>query len=460
MADGRNSSFGPVMAPTGLPSDFDSEQADLLRRRKMAELLQNQSMQQIEAPQAPGARTSWTQVLAKALQGGMAGYQLDKLGKQDADLAGRRDTMAQNWIHAMPQDTPGHEATNPDPGMESPVPALIPTAQDKMKWAMSGAQLGKFPQMIAEETLKNNLIPKAPNEAWKVAGEDLYRVDPKTGRPEFVTTPSGDRKLTEASNNRIDALAQKADAERIRSEDRNTSTEQRREAAVMHNETQRALAAARREAAAAAAAAAQKDPGQYMGVDEAGRQIQFKPNAGTLTTIGTPGAPGGEAPKGAVTDRVQFNKDITEARKQQGSVADLRSVLKAVEADPGTYSNRAAVASKVPNVAGMGQKAMGLTNEQMETRASAASMTANITHSLYGSAFSAGEQQRAKEFIILPTDNHATVLYKLRGREKLEAAHSARMNPGALARLGASAPAGAPAQDGGAPTDAELYNRY
>ena len=72
-------------------TDYAAEQQDIERRRKMAEMLQAQALQPIEQQTAGGYVTpiSWTQGLAKVLQGGMGAFQGRQATNEASDLAKR-----------------------------------------------------------------------------------------------------------------------------------------------------------------------------------------------------------------------------------------------------------------------------------------------------------------------------------------------------------------------------------
>jgi len=106
-------------------TDYGAESEDIARRRKMAELLQQQSMAPIERePMAGGyvVPTSWTHGLAKLLQVGAAGYQQSQLKGESKALSARAKAEAMDWINAMPQGKPGMAG--------SPAQSFEPTAAD------------------------------------------------------------------------------------------------------------------------------------------------------------------------------------------------------------------------------------------------------------------------------------------------------------------------------------------
>jgi hypothetical protein len=234
-------------------------------------------------------------------------------------------------------------------------------------------------------------------------------------------------------------LQQRADAAKMRSEDMRLSVDQRAEAARMHDATMRELAAARREAAAAAGAG-EKGNMAVEGASLDGNTVVRNTKTGIAHEV-INGVPSPEPYKGPVTPKTDQAKGVAVAAKGSQGLKDMTAALNAVEADPDIYGPRATAGAALPNAFGISRSVGGLTPEQQTTRANISSMTADVTHSLYGSAFSAGEQARAKGFLIDPLDDAKTVKAKLRGRMELEQDH--------YNNLPASAKAAATARQGG-----------
>jgi hypothetical protein len=90
-------------------------------------------------------------------------------------------------------------------------------------------------------------------------------------------------------------------------------------------------------------------------------------------------------------------------------------------------------------------------------RSNAASYTAETAHSLYGSAFSASEQAKAKDFLINNDDSSADVMRKLKGRMKLEEDHiKGKPMAAQMAAAARSAGGGASVVPGAAPGGSAL----
>lgn len=84
----------PNVSLTAPVTDYSAESADIARRRKMAELMQQQGMTPLDQQTAGGyvVPTSWTQGLAKALQGGLGAYQQGQLKDEEKALGQRYQT--------------------------------------------------------------------------------------------------------------------------------------------------------------------------------------------------------------------------------------------------------------------------------------------------------------------------------------------------------------------------------
>lgn len=129
-------------------TDYGAEAADIDRRRKMAELLQQQALTPIEQ-QTAGGRVipiSWTQGLAKLLQGGVGAYKEAQAGKESKALTGRMRQEAQDWFSRMPQATTaesvGSSSDQAQFGMAPQTEQRQPSKQEMMSWALKGGLSG------------------------------------------------------------------------------------------------------------------------------------------------------------------------------------------------------------------------------------------------------------------------------------------------------------------------------
>jgi len=125
-------------------TDYGAEAQDIERRRKMAELLQQQSAAPIE--ERPGVPISWTQGLAKMLQAYYGKQGIDEATQKERDLAGRAKMEATDYFGNLPQakTTDLNPVAMDDEGNTMP-PALQttqPTRQEMMSYALKGSMSG------------------------------------------------------------------------------------------------------------------------------------------------------------------------------------------------------------------------------------------------------------------------------------------------------------------------------
>lgn len=130
--------------------NYQAEAEDIARRRKMAEMLQQQALEPIKQETAGGyvVPISWTQGLAKALQGGVGAYQQAGLKKEAQDLSASRNQALAQALGGMPTGTPGtagvpEQNFTPEAADFADNPALAPNAQGQVNVP---AQAGAAPQ--------------------------------------------------------------------------------------------------------------------------------------------------------------------------------------------------------------------------------------------------------------------------------------------------------------------------
>jgi hypothetical protein len=125
-------------------TDYGVAQQDIERKRRMAELLQQQSMQPIE--QKEGVPISWTQGLAKLLQGYNAGQGMRSATEEQKALAARRNQAMAETLGAMPSakqmPMEGSQADVDQYGMAPQTELTQPTMQDNTAWLGKLAQIG------------------------------------------------------------------------------------------------------------------------------------------------------------------------------------------------------------------------------------------------------------------------------------------------------------------------------
>ena len=137
---------GFFYSPLGAEDDFDAQQKELERRRKLASAFETQ------LGQAPPANASTKYkigaLIGNALSGGVAGVQEAELNKQSEDYSKRREDFTKNWLASMPRGTPEQQAI-PQPaadlggGPERPmIPRAFPSRDEMTAWQGKGLPLG------------------------------------------------------------------------------------------------------------------------------------------------------------------------------------------------------------------------------------------------------------------------------------------------------------------------------
>ena len=95
--------FYTPLNEVGAPDDFDAQQKELERRRKLASAL---STQLGPAPANYGTKAMLGHLLGNALSGGVQGMQEAELDKQGASLSERKSEFTRKWLESMPRGTP------------------------------------------------------------------------------------------------------------------------------------------------------------------------------------------------------------------------------------------------------------------------------------------------------------------------------------------------------------------
>jgi hypothetical protein len=468
--------------PTQNVTDLDALQAEIERKRRLADLLQSQSFKgmQLASPNAPA---SILNALAPVLQAYMGQREKEGLGKQEQELAAKRSEQLSMLLKEMPQGTtqPGQPAIAPQeamperqgmPAPAAPAPVMPqqqpfgpeaganPLAQALLGGAPPGAggppplqsldeltnpagaqapMLPAKPAVPGQAATPDKMVPAAPQDMMQWAAKLAAQGGPAgqhiAGQviPAAIKNlvPDQERQAQQEADRalRADALAQqgelrradleaRAEAARQRSEDTRLSIEQRRQAAAEST-------AARREIAGMIQETKREKSGKFnatpAGASEAGNPVLQTPQ-GTMHEV-INGVPSPAPYTGPITDRASQVKNVADVTKGGQSLKEMDAIIESVDKNPSTYGVRAAIGSMLPGIGDIGMKVGGLTQEQATARARAASYTANVTHSLYGSAFTTGEQARAKDFLITPKDGPETIKSKIAGRKALEKEH-------------------------------------
>lgn len=460
-------------------TDFDTKAAALVRRRKMADLLQQQSLEGFKPPPIQG-RTSFLEPLgqmAKAFAGLHVGKEVDAA---EAENEAARSAEYARLLAEMPKGTAATPGTPEIPAVPGETRAPMPSAgeQPLLKDILSPPaptpQLSDFgvqpelpnlappqpaipgtPGMPAKPPTGAEMLPWAAKIARTgQQGRDLAKFVEQRSMENMLPKALSEYEIADLASKaqtRTDTLAQRKEESLQRAQDRAEALAERARATDIASADRRQISAdalaARREFHALAAGQNSEKNVPYSGVGDKGQRLVVSKN-GELHEIGADGKVSAAAYGGAVTPQAVHEKNVLAIEKGKEGVADMQAIVDAVSGDDKIYGPRAQAASKLPNLFSWPAKASGLNPEQLAIRSNAAAMTAGITHSLYGSAFSAGEQQRAKGFLINEDDSSEDVKRKLKGRMKLEQDHIAGKPAAAQAAASARAP-GAPAAAGG-----------
>jgi hypothetical protein len=477
-------------------TDFDTKAAALVRRRKMAELLQAESLKPFAGAGNVG-RTSFLEPLgqiAKAFAGAHMGKGIDT---EEAANEAARETAFQDVMKRRPMGTPEIPAVpaTPDrpgapaiPGetrppspmlgeqqtldamfnQAAPTPSLSelgPQPMPKLAPAQpAGPMIPGTPEIAAvpaKRATTAEMIPWAADLARTTAtGKDLAKqvyanLIPKELTPEQIEDMKLRRELQAATleNTRVNQMAEnerKMQAARDILADKKSSREDKERA-------DKALIDGRIEVARIMAGAV-RDRGSKgddfkitTSIDNNGRALREK--NGVHYQVRSDGTISDKPYAGAVTPQSVHEKSVEAIRKGDEAIRDMESISKAVTADPAIYGTRAQWASHAPTAFGMQKTASGLDVNQSAIRSQAAAMTAVYTHSLYGASFSGTEQAKAKGFVINDNDPPEEVQRKLKGRMDLEKEHMLGRPAAAQSAYAQRAPGAAPAAgDGSGPS--------
>lgn len=156
------------------PTDYSTDLADIERRRKYAEMLQQQSMQPVQAQPTPAngfaVPISWTQGLAKALQGYSARKGLEKATEDQKALTAQYNAERSQALAAAIAAGQGRPAQTiqPDPqeaqqAADQGTPEVgpvqqpaVPANRGAMLAALTGSKFPDLQQVGLAQTLAEN----------------------------------------------------------------------------------------------------------------------------------------------------------------------------------------------------------------------------------------------------------------------------------------------------------------
>lgn len=161
-------------------TDFTSQQADIQRRQKLAEMLSEQGNQEIPIQSYNGIQAAipWTAVLAKALQAGAGAYIAHRSTDQENQL---RQNMAQSYAaDTAPPSAPASQdsasVATTAPVAQQPMPAFDPNSAAPGEPGTSGPS-GPNPQAIAAA------LASDPTAAPASSGADPQTIAAALGEP-------------------------------------------------------------------------------------------------------------------------------------------------------------------------------------------------------------------------------------------------------------------------------------
>lgn len=145
-----------------LPSPYESELADIARRQKMAELMQQQAFQPAETFSYGGiqARTSPLTGIAKALQGYMAVKTQKDLIQEQKALGEKEKTDATDFftnMNRVPVDTVSLEGLARDPFSTEPIPTRPRTDAEMQAYLAKGLSNRYVAPLAQQELLRRQM---------------------------------------------------------------------------------------------------------------------------------------------------------------------------------------------------------------------------------------------------------------------------------------------------------------
>ena len=150
------------------PNELKQQQEKIARRKRMAELIRTSAATPIESPGVAGAKTSPWQVLIKALQGGIGGYEESQANKEEKALLARQDAAEKNdnaqfaaeqYPYGQQKPVPLRSPDDITPTETFPIPAsLTPHQAPEM---LPGADQAQYLASIAP-TVKSQIPEQVP----------------------------------------------------------------------------------------------------------------------------------------------------------------------------------------------------------------------------------------------------------------------------------------------------------
>lgn len=374
------------MADYGL-NEYGAEAEDIARRRRYAEMLQQQSMSPLESQTAGGwvIPVSPLQGLAKMVQAYQGRKGIEDASERSKALAERLRGDAANWTAAMPQPTTQNLNLVPNDDEGNAMPAANVTKQpsqnEMMAWMLRGAQNPMTAPMVGSMMqLAQARETREDNQAFRTSEANANR--------EFQAQQAQAQREARAQDIRM-----RLESERITAQER---------AALMRELKQMGIDASK---AAQQAAMANRQPQIIQG--ENGPMI-LGPNNTATPVLG----PDGQPLKGKGTEKAL---PTSAAQKLMENQANLRKAQTALNLISGQDTGGAKGSADATGWRGYVPEAIlqRVDPEGIETRAAIGDLGSMVIHDRSGAAVTASEYPRLRPFIPLVTDDPATVKKKL-----------------------------------------------
>jgi len=491
----------------GYLSEFDAQRAALARRRRLAQMLQQQSMQQSSNIVNPstGGRTSWLAPIAQMFQAYAGKSMGDSADAESRTNAAAEQTAMESALANAPQGTP----MLPAQAMGPPTPdtermPMLPQPPTNFGPPQGGApSLGQ--QMVQPAAPNSGMLPQLPKQMppapaappepagmTQVPGEMSQQPEqpaqPPTAQDLFKYASGLARfgnpvatKVAETVNQRaMDTAYPKPMSEEARlkimeiaatrdaTQQSKAEALAQREREMSYRDAQRGQELAYRDAQHQQNIDARYDLARVVGAASAGNMVNegtslaghqlYRPAKGVdLVEV----VDGQSRPYFGPVVRPGEEKNVTAAMTTAKEAKFAEDLAKRVDENPDIFKVRANIGNAISSAfGGMGREALtGLTPEQIQLRGVIGRDFAETTKKLYGASFTTSEQQRANTFTPQPQDSAATIASKLRGAaefaREMEGKYGSKITQAAAARAGSAAPA----KGGGSSVDA-LIDQY
>ena len=145
-------------------TDYSSQLAANARQQRMAELLQQQSMEPIQVMSAGGVQAPipWTAVLAKVLQAGAGAYASKKAEKKEAKIKAAREAASEARLAQAISPTFRRTLTNTPADLAASIKGMVPFKGSASPQDLSMALQQGAPAPAAPAEPSRNSTPAPP----------------------------------------------------------------------------------------------------------------------------------------------------------------------------------------------------------------------------------------------------------------------------------------------------------